>query len=375
MLRASARGLSLCSTSCSPTSTILPTLLVMAGCSCASRRLQAQRDVAAFSSAAPQRVGRKIASRVDTGPRPPPLAGPRAPLALRGARAARMMPQSSAQGADAGAEPRDKVGRPATWWQLPPVDNVPLKHHTDRYGSAVIEDAALNSSRTDPAMFAKTLSESMEAFRSAGIRAVWLRVATEACRLVPVAIDQGFLPHHAAPDHITFTAWLPKDKPSRLPPGPSHFIGVAGLVLDVHSSSSRGRVLVVQEKSGPAAGLNMWKLPGGLVDNKEDIAVAAEREVWEETGVRARFQRLMTIQENHHVRGPGREGSTDLFCVCLLTPTLSQDGHVPEPVAQEDEIAACQWMDVEQVLQQPLYTDGIFNVMLQSVCPPQKIVK
>ena len=119
----------------------------------------------------------------------------------------------------------------------------------------------------------------------------------------------------------------------------------------------------------------MWKLPGGLVDNKEDIAVAAEREVWEETGVRARFQRLMTIQENHHVRGPGREGSTDLFCVCLLTPTLSQDGHVPEPVAQEDEIAACQWMDVEQVLQQPLYTDGIFNVMLQSVCPPQKIVK
>ena len=66
----------------------------------------------------------------------------------------------------------------------------------------MIEDAALNCSRTDPGAFAKNLSESMAAWRGAGIRAVWLRVATEASRLVPVAIEQGFLPHHAAPDHV-----------------------------------------------------------------------------------------------------------------------------------------------------------------------------
>ena len=46
-------------------------------------------------------------------------------------------------------------------------------------------------------------------------------------------------------------------------------------------------MLVVQEKSGPSAGINMWKLPGGLVDSKEDISAAAVREVWEETGVKA----------------------------------------------------------------------------------------
>ena len=44
---------------------------------------------------------------------------------------------------------------------------------------------------------------------------------------------------------------------------------------------------MVQEKSGPSAGINMWKLPGGLVDNKEDISAAAVREVLEETGVNA----------------------------------------------------------------------------------------
>ena len=68
------------------------------------------------------------------------------------------------------------------------------------------------------------------------------------------------------------------------------------------------------------------------MDNKEDISMAVEREVLEETGVCAEFQRLMTIQENHQIRGPGREGSTDLFCVCLLKPVLDADGNMPQPV-------------------------------------------
>ena len=88
---------------------------------------------------------------------------------------------SSAQGHD--AEPRDKVGRPAGWWQLPPIDGAPLLHHTDRYGSAVIEDPALNSSMTDPAEFSAKLATSMTVWRQAGIKAVWMRLETEACRL------------------------------------------------------------------------------------------------------------------------------------------------------------------------------------------------
>jgi ADP-ribose pyrophosphatase YjhB (NUDIX family) len=198
------------------------------------------------------------------------------------------------------------------------------------------------------------------------VRAVWLRLATEASRLLPEAIDQGFLPHHAAPDHITLTAWLREGTASRLPPGPSRFVGVAGMVMAAGEQGKGGKVLVVQEKSGPAAGINLWKLPGGLVDSKEDISTAAVREVLEETGVRSEFQRLMTIQENHQIRGPGREGSTDLFCICFLTPVLGPQGELPEPVAQEDEIAECRWMDVAELLQQPLYEDGIFNVMINS---------
>ena len=52
------------------------------------------------------------------------------------------------------------------------------------------------------------------------------------------------------------------------------------------------------------------------------------------------FQRLMTIQENHNINGPGREGSTDLFCVCLLSPILT-DNTVPLPVCVCVYVCVC----------------------------------
>ena len=32
---------------------------------------------------------------------------------------------------------------------------------------------------------------------------------------------------------------------------------------------------------------------------------------------------MCSIQENHEVRGPGREGSTDLYCIAWLAPEVS----------------------------------------------------
>ena len=92
---------------------------------------------------------------------------------------------SAAGGSEPAKEKTDKLGRPANWWKLPPVDGAALAHHTDRYGSAVIEDAACNSSATDTLSFSRDLATSMGAWRAAGVRAVWLRLATEACALLP----------------------------------------------------------------------------------------------------------------------------------------------------------------------------------------------
>jgi 8-oxo-dGTP pyrophosphatase MutT (NUDIX family) len=52
-------------------------------------------------------------------------------------------------------------------------------------------------------------------------------------------------------------------------------------------------VLLIQEVTGP----RLWKLPGGLMDPKETIKEAVIREVYEETGVCAKFEGILGFRE------------------------------------------------------------------------------
>ena len=130
---------------------VLPTLLVVAGgCRLRAAAVQAPRDVAAFIAAPPlcSAPVRCLAPRAGAVSRQHAFAfaALRGPPARRGASRS-VVTRSSTSSADAGEEPRDKVGRPANWWQLPPVDNVPLVHHTDRYGRRVCSAHFLSLAR------------------------------------------------------------------------------------------------------------------------------------------------------------------------------------------------------------------------------------
>eukprot|EP00960_Hanusia_phi_P064119 765700-Hanusia_phi.AAC.4 len=98
--------------------------------------------------------------------------------------------------------------------------------------------------------------------------------------------------HHASKEKgVTMYTWL-SDAACNIPNNASHYVpcsvapalpdeqqvGVGVAVMD-----DQDRILVVQEKFGPAArrGKDFWKVPTGLVESGEDIAVAAEREVGE----------------------------------------------------------------------------------------------
>lgn len=230
----------------------------------------------------------------------------------------------------------------------------------DRYGGVTLNLDPGKYAGVEASEFAVKLSAALEAWRSEGKRAVWMRVAGKVAHLVDPAVMCGFDFHHASPGYVMLTKWL-ADGPSSLPLYPHHQVGVAGLVLD----STGKRMLCIQEKSGPTANMgDFWKLPGGLVDPKEDLCDAAVREVREETGLDTVFECIASIRE---MQG-GPFGCADLYVVCVLrlADKYGGDGPSPVPVPQEKEIAAAAWRDAEDILASKYYARGLYGALIRT---------
>jgi len=214
--------------------------------------------------------------------------------------------------------------------------------------------------------FREKLTAGLAAWRGEKKRGIWLKLPQAASAFVDVAVKLGFGFHHAkeavmgnAP-YLMMTNWLPEGETNPLPKYPHHQIGAGGMVVN-----SRGEVLVIQEKIGITAGrTDFWKLPGGLVDIQEDIATAAKREVYEETGIRAVFKTIASVRESHQ----GPHGSTDLYMVCVmgLDPEVYGPNDVaPTPNPQEEEIANAEWQPLEKFLNSKYYATGLYGDMLR----------
>lgn len=244
--------------------------------------------------------------------------------------------------------------------------------------------------------FETALREQLQRWRSESIRGVWLHIPPSHADKVGACIRQGFQFHmvlnnddstSAGQRELVLTQWLPKDTPNRLPLGPTHQVGVGCLVWHPHDDhlvgSGERRMLVVQEKTGPAAAYGLWKMPTGLADPGEDLHRASERELVEETGLRAKFTGLVGFRQAHASRNASpistsdnnkqQDGESeetpssskkkkasfsrkvsDLFFICQLELPSNVDDDTGTGKQQHDaflacpdEIAAIQWMKVQ----------------------------
>ena len=181
-------------------------------------------------------------------------------------------------------------------------------------------------------------------------RGVWLKVPSAQAELIPVAKRRGFDFHHAEREYLMMTKWLPAEEgiESSLPPNASHQVGVGACVVN-----EKGELLVVRERHGPLQGLNVFKIPTGLVHAGEDLPHAAEREVLEETGVRVRFRSIISFR---HVHGAAF-GKSDLFFVARLDLD-SENGDKQELQAQASEIMEVRWMSFDDFMGQGHFHDA-----------------
>jgi ADP-ribose pyrophosphatase YjhB (NUDIX family) len=235
-------------------------------------------------------------------------------------------------------------------------------YEVDTYNGVIIRipensPYILNPSNLDSlsSCFESHLTNSLHQWRQEGRRGIWIYIPTLQSSLIPICTKLGFDFHSAQPGTLILTQWLPTNTPSRLPSGPTHQVGIGAIVLsldDHDTQPHKPKILVVQERTGPAAAWKLWKIPTGLVDSGEDWDVAASRELREETGLHGTVDRIVALRQAHL---PGNRGS-DVFVICLMKLLSSQQQIL---IPQEEEIAAIQWMDFEEFCNQPIWLQSV----------------
>ncbi|XVF71725.1 hypothetical protein PTKIN_Ptkin12aG0062700 [Pterospermum kingtungense] len=179
--------------------------------------------------------------------------------------------------------------------------------------------------------FISSLRASISQWKQQGMKAVWIKLAIEFVNLVEPAVKEGFRYHHAEPDYLMLVNWI-SDSTNTIPENASHRVGIGAFVVN-----DKKEVLVVQEKDGKFKGKGVWKFPTGVVNEGENIHMAAIREVKEETGIDTEFVEILAFRQSHK----SFFTKSDLFFVCMLHP------HSFDIQKQDTEIEAAQWMSID----------------------------
>ena len=85
-----------------------------------------------------------------------------------------------------------------------------------------------------------------------------------------------------------------------------------------------------------------YKLPGGHVELTEKISEAIVREVFEETGVRAKFTSILGLTSKH----PYRFGKSNMYFICKLEPLTEKID-----IQDTDEIEDAKWVPIDEYIQ------------------------
>lgn len=220
-------------------------------------------------------------------------------------------------------------------------DGTLLVGEDDSYGGVIIDPLCLPA---DPLSFVSLLRKSLAHWKSKAKKGIWLNLPRQNANLVPIAVEEGFFYHHAEKDYVMLAYWIPESS-CTLPENASHQIGVGAIVIN-----DKMEILVVQEVTGPTQGSGVWKIPTGVVHQGEDIMEAVTREVEEETGVETEFVEVLGVRQSHNVAF----GKSDLFFLCKVQPLSSAIK------VQESEIAAAQWLSLDEFRSQSFNTKSSF---------------
>lgn len=200
--------------------------------------------------------------------------------------------------------------------------------------------------------FSEGLLVSIKRWKSEGIKVVWLVISSKHTHLIQIAMDYGFEYHHCTASELMMVQRLVAN--AVLPSFATHTIGVGAVVF-----SERKEILTIVERRDLISRPSHFKFPGGMLERGEHIADGVVREVYEETGIKTKFEGLISFRHHHG----GQFSTSNIYAVCSLKP-LSY-----EIVIDEIEVGKALWMPVDEYLENSgvgLYNKHVVEIALTS---------
>lgn len=157
---------------------------------------------------------------------------------------------------------------------------------------------------------------------------LWIKLQIESSKYIPLLTKYDFVFHHCNERDITLVKRLIENPV--IPTATNHTLGVGAVVID------DDKLLVVKDKIW-----QKYKLPGGHIDDRENISTALLREVLEETGIKVKFDSIVSL--GHFT--PGQFNESNLYVVCRAK-ALSREINIQD----DEEIIEARWLKVETYL-------------------------
>ena len=207
---------------------------------------------------------------------------------------------------------------------LESFDFTKLNLITDNYDGITIDNSTISQNIDDFELELKTIIKNLK-----NKKLLWIKVPITKSNLIPLLTKYEFVFHHCNEDDITLLKRLSENP--IIPTAKNHTLGVGVVVIN-----DNNELLVIKDRLG-----KKYKLPGGYIDDDENISTAAVREVKEETGIDVDFTSIIALG---HFK-PHQFNESNVYIGCLAEAKSSKIN-----IIDDYEIIEARWIDLDEFL-------------------------
>ena len=201
-----------------------------------------------------------------------------------------------------------------------------LTANQDLYNGLIIDTKSISSSVSD---FKISLKNLLQQAQKDNISLLWLDLTINQSEQLAFALSLGFEFHNCESTRTTLTYRVQED--AYIPVAPTHTIGVGAVVIN-----NDNEILLVRDRIHTSN--SIYKLPGGMLEEAQSLEEGVLREVWEETGIKAKLIKMVSVLNSH----PYRFNKSNMYIVFQLEALSSEIN-----IIDTHEIEKAFWMPLE----------------------------